>query len=74
MSVMTATSEADCAANSCSIAARSSRSRSKTSLAVAMERVLTLVDESIRRCNGGVGHLIRMRVKHATKLKFVAQC
>ena len=41
MSVMTSTSEADCRRNSCSIAARSSRSRSKTSFAVAMERVLT---------------------------------
>ena len=41
MSVMTSTLEADWRANSCSMAARSSRSRSKTSVAVAMERVLT---------------------------------
>ena len=41
MSVMTSTFDADCRVNSSSIAARSSRSRSKTSFAVAMERALT---------------------------------
>jgi len=47
MSVMTSTFEADCRENSCSMAARSSRRRSKTSVAVAMEIVLTVI-QSIR--------------------------
>src|SRR5271170_1425786 len=41
MSVMTSTFEADWRENSCSMAARSSRRRSNTSAAVAMESVLT---------------------------------
>src|SRR5260370_10011030 len=41
MSVMTSAGEEDRVANSCSMAARSSRRRSKTSFAVAMEIVLT---------------------------------
>src|SRR6185312_2720715 len=45
MSVMTSTFEADWVANSRSMAARSSRRRSKTSAAVAMESVLTRMSE-----------------------------
>ena len=60
ISVMTATSEADWLENSCSIAARSSRSRSKTSFAVAMESVLTLL-ESIRATGAVLSNGFRNR-------------